>query len=121
VNSHFIPFGNRVLIQNGQQLLTCVLTIARAVWHKALIHSIGIIYNDIRWDNAMESDDDVSFLVDFDDAHCLSNEASSCFPLNHLGADEHYSLLFQEHRGELSNYCQAANGTLNSIDEISID
>ena len=138
VKAHFIPFGNRVLIQNEQQLLTCVLTIARAVQH---LHSIRIIHNDIRWDNIMEFDGR-HFLVDFDDAYCLSNETPSCPPLSHLGADEHCPLSFQAHGGEvdcwaigrilvtssfraisegtleLSNYCQAVNGTLNSIDNI---
>ena len=63
VKAHFIPFGNRILIENEQQLLTCVLTIARAVQH---LHSIGTVHNDIRWDNIMESGEGIYFLVDFD-------------------------------------------------------
>ena len=138
VKAHFIPFGNRILIENEQQLLTCVLTIARAVQH---LHSIGTVHNDIRWDNIMESDG-IYFLVGFDDACCLSEETSTCPPLNHLSSNEHSPLSFQEHGREvdcwaighilvtstfralshvtrdLSTYCQNGNGTVNSVDKI---
>jgi len=138
VKAHFVPFAKRVEIQNEQQLLTSVLTIARAVQH---LHSIGIIHNDIRWDNIMQSDG-IHFLVDFDDAYYLADETSTCPPLTRLGADEHSPRSFQDHRGEVdcwsigrllltspfraisehtreaSRYCQANDGAGSSIDDI---
>ena len=83
VKAHFVPFAKRVEIQNEQQMLTCVSTIARAVQY---LHSIGIIHIDIRWDNIMQSGG-IHFLVwqvDFDDAYYLAAETSTCPPLTHL-------------------------------------
>ena len=138
VKAHFVPFSKQVLIQNEQQLFTCVSNIARAVQH---LHSIGIIHNDIRWDNIMESGG-IHLLVDFDDAYYLADEISTCPPLTHFGADEHSPRSFQEHRGEVdcwaigrllltsrcraisertreaSKFCQADDGGGNSIDKI---
>jgi hypothetical protein len=97
VKAHFIPFGKRVLILDEMELLRAIRDIVLALQY---LHHIGIVHNDIRWDNIMKSE--VSyFLVDFDDAYILSEESPMCPALDHLSTAEHSPKSFMPHGGEV--------------------
>jgi serine/threonine protein kinase len=79
------------------QLTQAVLSISKAV---LLMHSAGIVHNDIRWDNVIVHNNDY-ILIDFDDAYILSNAEEFCPALSHLRPSEHAKSTFIPHRFEV--------------------
>ena len=74
------------------EIIEAVLSISKAV---KLMHSVGIVYNDIQWDNVIVHNNDY-ILIDFDDAYIIStdNMEELCPRLSHLRSIEHAKRTF---------------------------
>ena len=99
VRGYYRPVGKPVLFSTFADLLDCIIAIAGQV--KILI-SIGVVHNDIRWDNIVRHStlDGIYFLIDFDDAVYITGD-DKCAGLRHLGEDEHSRLIRERHGHEV--------------------
>lgn len=93
----FVPYGQLLTLNTAREVLLCVIAVARTL---ALLHALGVVHNDIRWDNIMqyqadeveagEEEEEVKyFIIDFDDAFTLTQSSDLCPALNHLSAEDH--------------------------------
>ena len=67
VHGYFTPYGKQLSIEDESELLRIMVRVAEVV---LALHNLGVIHNDIRWDNIVKTDDDIC-IVDFDDAFCF--------------------------------------------------
>ena len=103
VRGYFTPYGKQLSIEDESELLRIMVRVAEVV---LALHNLGVIHNDIRWDNIVKTDDDIC-IVDFDDAFCFSESQPKCPALNHVGADNHSVLSFQPHGSEVDRWSLA--------------
>ena len=96
IKVYFSPWGQKCVIETLDQLIQAVLSISKAV---KLMHSVGIVHNDLRWDNVILHKKNY-VLIDFDDAYILS-ENDFCPGLFHLSSSEHSANTFKPHRFEV--------------------
>jgi len=111
VHGYFTPYGKQLSVENESALLQIVLRVAEVV---LALHNLGVIHNDIRWDNIVKTADDIC-IVDFDDAFCFSESQPKCPALRHLGDDNHSVFSFQLHGSEVDRWSLAnllSTGTL---------
>jgi hypothetical protein len=97
LRGYFVPFGNYVYIHDEASLLNVVISLARSL---RVLHGAGIVHNDIRWDNVMESGGRF-FFIDFDEAFVLTDESPWCPPLLYLSTHEHSPKSFEDHKYEV--------------------
>lgn len=99
----FKPYGFHLHINSPDQLRTAVVRVAHAV---QFLQSIGVVHNDIRWENIGAADVPQSgkpprvLLFDFDDA-AVMNDAGMVPGMDHLSQREHAPSVVDEHGGEV--------------------
>ena len=116
VKATFEPYGIRVPISAINELLYYVLQICEALM---LLHSEGVIHNDIRWDNILlpRVGEKQIFLIDFDDAFIMENPDSRCPPIPHLSVEEHAPNINEDHGPEVDIFA-IGKLILNKLSEI---
>jgi hypothetical protein len=104
VKAVFEPYGNRVVVSDLKELIYYFIQICEALKQ---LHSLGIVHNDIRWDNILTQKVDGQakiFLIDFDDAFMLESPTSKCPPLAYLSIEEHAPNIFEAHGIEVDTF-----------------
>ena len=96
IKVYFSPWGQKCVFETLDQLIQAILSISKAV---KLMHSVGIVHNDLRWDNVILHNKNY-VLIDFDDAYILS-ENDFCPGLIHLNNSEHPVNTYKPHRFEV--------------------
>ena len=96
IKGSFVPYGQLLTLNTAKEVLLCVVAVARTL---AQLHALGVVHNDIRWDNIVEYQadeleaDDVEevkyIIIDFDDAFTLTQGSDLCPALGHLSEEDH--------------------------------
>ena len=96
IKGSFVPYGQLLMLNTAKEVLLCVGAVARTL---AQLHAVGVVHNDIRWDNIVqyqadevEADDveEVKYIIiDFDDAFTLTEGSDLCPALDHLSIEDH--------------------------------
>jgi hypothetical protein len=105
VKAVFEPYGNRIVVSDLKELIYYFIQICEALKQ---LHSLGIVHNDIRWDNILtqkvDGQEKEIFLIDFDDAFELESPTSKCPPLVYLSVEEHAANIFEAHGIEVDTF-----------------
>jgi hypothetical protein len=105
VKAVFEPYGNRIVISDLKELIYYSIQICEALKQ---LHSLGIVHNDIRWENILtqkvDGQEKEIFLIDFDDAFELESPTSKCPPLVYLNVEEHAPNIFEAHGIEVDTF-----------------
>lgn len=90
-----VPFGRPVAISTNAELKSCLISVCRELQN---IHAQGIIFNDIRWANICQHQDNNNstfyFLVDFDEARKVQPADNICPGITGLNASTHFNVQF---------------------------
>ena len=100
LSGYFLPIGEKLMIANLEEAVTCLLDIANSV---SVLMRLGIIHHDISVDNVMKVGDRY-FLIDFDDAMCIDTYTDGVCPpfdVNRLSADKHCPSTYRNHGHEV--------------------
>lgn len=112
-----VPFGRPVAISTNAELKACLISVCRELQD---IHAKGIVFNDIRWANICQHQDDnnstIYFLVDFDDAREIQQSNNICPGIPNLDTSTHFNVHIP-HSFETDLW--AIGNLLNSLSEVS--
>ena len=96
IKGSFVPYGQLLVLNTTKEVVLCVIEVARTL---SQLHALGVVHNDIRWDNIVQYQaDEVEageveevkyIIIDFDDAFTLTQDSDLCPALDHLSIEAH--------------------------------
>jgi len=98
----FSPYGQQLRLATVKEVVCAVASVATCLEQ---LHGVGVVHNDIRWDNVVQlTNEDASvkyIVIDFDDSYVVQESAPRCPALTHLNRDGHCPLTFEPHGAEV--------------------